>query len=180
MSTALLEFHIASSSNTKRFQPPHVSTVQLRIRGKAVLKELQTLDWSTFEDAILAIHPTPVLEIAVEHRGGGDSAVQIFKWLLDAVPKGAILKRARSEGKLKLQFAVADGRKEWDLWTYTDSRDVLSAPSEYKIGEEKVTLAPPDVFGLMLCEEENRDKYLDIVRSTSTGNTVEENLCQST
>lgn len=177
MSTALLEFHIASSHDARRSPLPHVSVVQLWIRGKAALDELQSLDWSAFEEAILGLSPTPILEVNVESRGDSDHAVQIFKWLLDVIPKESILKRARSTGKLKLQFAVADGKKDWNLWTYTDSRDILSAQAEYMVGDAKVNLSPPDIFGLMLCEVEDRDKYLNDVRYRSMHTAHGKNDC---
>ena len=164
---ALLEFHIASSHHARPFELPYISTAQLWVRGKATVKELRGVDWEALEEAILGLSPTPVLEVNVEHRGDSDYAVEIFKWLLDVVPKESILKRARNTEKLKLQFAVADGKNAWNLWTYTDSRDILSATSEYTVGETKLNLSPPDVFGLMLCDEENRDQYLNDVRRRS-------------
>ena len=129
-----------------------------------MLEELKSIDWPAFEEAIFGLSPLPVVDVIAEHRRGSDNAIPIFKWLLDAVPNGTFLKRVRDVGKLQFRFALGDGENDWPVWTFTDSREIFSAKSEYTVGGQTITLSPPDLFGFIHCEGKNKEQYLENIR----------------
>lgn len=168
--THLLEFHITSFS-TGRPVVPHISLVQVWIRAYTAVEDLGQVDWATFEEAVLSLNPVPTVQLIVENIEGMDGAKPIFKWLLDVVPKHSILARAHSEGKLDVRFAVTYRRQEYRDFHYITSQEILSAQSEYFLNDQKVVLTPPDIFGLMVCDEDKKEEYLRDVGRTlaSTG-----------
>lgn len=174
--THLLEFHILSPDTNRRPRTlaPKISLIQVWIRARAPIDELKNLDWAAFEEATLSFDPAPLVEFNVENtEGEEDRAKDIFRWLLDVVPKRSIMAQTQTVGRLALRFAIFGSRKEFRKFHYITSQEILSAQSEYILDNKKVVLTPPDVFGLMVCDENKKEEFFRNIGNTSDATPAE-------